>query len=156
MARPIGQLDRALTALTIGVHQDAMHRRRALRDGYTGEFEQQFQVQLSGQAGNTWGFVDQGYGFEFPFLYAPVQRQIDFPTPHFRSGIELTNPSSSLVLLHAHCIGWTRSPENWVIGATVRFMVCAPMATNVTVPYNAVAHLVFQGYASLPEGSQYS
>lgn len=155
MTRPLGQLDRALAALTIGVHQDAKRRHRTLMDGYTGEFEQQFQVAISGTAGNTWGYVDQQFTWEYPFLYAPLQRRVDLPTPMFRSGIEFTNPPPQVILLHAHLIDWAYSPESWIIGATVRFAVCAPTVTTTAVPYSAIAHLAFQGYASLPEGAEY-
>jgi hypothetical protein len=152
MTRPAGQLDRALQALTLDIHADSARRRHMLSDGYSGEFEQQFQVNISGTAGNVWGFVDQAFSFEFPFLWAPLQRRSDFKTPHFRCGIELTNPTPTLVLLHAHVIGWTQSPETWIIGANVRFAVCAPSVTTTAVAYNAIAHLAFEGYASLPQG----
>jgi len=152
MTRPAGQLDRALAAITLEVFQDNKRRNHILSDGYTGEFEQQFQVAVSGTAGNVWGFVDQAFAFEYPFLWAPLQRRSDFKTPHFRCGIELTNPQPTLVLLHAHVIGWVQSPEMWVIGANVRFAVCAPTVTTTAVAYAAIAHLAFQGYASLPQG----
>ncbi len=156
MARPRGQLDRFVNATVVRPRLAERHRRRTLADGYTGEFEQQIQVALAGVAGNVWGFVDESYSFEYPFLYAPIQRRVDLLTPVFRSGIELVDPNPQyLVIVHAHCVGWTYSEENWIIGSTVRFAVVAPAATTQAIAYNAIAHLAFQGYASLPEGGEF-
>lgn len=141
----------------MGLHQSAMQRRRMLEDGFTGEFEQQFQVKLSGSAGNQWGWVDQQFNFEYPFLYAPLQRRSDLELPHFRSGIEFQAPTPTvMVTLHAIVIDWNRSEENWIVGAKVRFAVQCPTAQATAVNYNAIAHLAFQGYASLPEGGEFS
>jgi hypothetical protein len=150
--RPAGELDRALSGLTLDVHKGRVRREQLLADAYQGEYEQQLQVQLSGTAGSGWGYVDQDYMFEFPFLWAPVQRRSEFDTPIFRSGIEIVVPQSSLVLAHAHVVGWHSSPESWIVGARVRFAVSAPAASTTPIPYQAIAHLSFQGYASLPQG----
>lgn len=153
-----GQLQRALEGMTIGVHQGALFRKRTLADGHTGEYEQQVQVQLGGTAGNEWGFVDSEVTFELPFVYAPLQRRSEFTTPHFTRGIEVLNSApdpTTLLNIDAHVVGWTTTEEGFIVGARVRFSVCAPNATD-NVPYTAIAHLAFQGYASYAEGDEFT
>lgn len=154
MARPkTAQLERSLEALTIGLVQDVRHRNRMLHDGQQGEFQQQMQVELSGTAGNVWAWQDQKLSFEYPFVYAPLQRQADLLVPHFTCGFTLAQ-TTNLILLHAHVIAWNVTEESWVIGATVRFAVSAPNAVVTPVPYDAQAHLTFHGYATYAEGSE--
>jgi hypothetical protein len=148
--RPRGQLERSLAALTIGVQNGVSERRKALSDTFTGEYEQQVHVPLSGQASATWGFTDQPVNWELAFLYAPLQRRVPFGTPHFTYGIEITGGQGDLVLIHAHVIGWTITEQRWYVGATVRFAACAPNATD-TIPYSAIAHLSFEGFAAVAE-----
>src|ERR1700752_4240028 len=90
MGPPAGQLERSLAALTIGVHAGARQRVKALSDTVTGEYEQQVHQKLSGVASSAWAFSDQVVQWELPFLYAPLQRRVPFPTPHFTYGIEIT------------------------------------------------------------------
>lgn len=152
---PRGQLERSLAALTIGVHQGARQRRRDLYDTRIGEYEQQVHVPLSGEATADWGYADQAVAWEMPFLYAPLQRRVPFPTPHFTYGIEMTSGQSALVLIAAHVIDWTVTDQQWYVGATVRFAACAPLATDPQ-PYAAIAHLSFEGYATSAEIDEFT
>lgn len=151
--RPQGQLDRALGSMTIDLLQNRDFRKRTLYDTRTGEYEQQVHVPFSGAAGSLWGFADQAVNWEMPFVYAPAQRRVPFETPHFTYGIELLNPGSSLVHFGAHVVAWNITDAGWYIGATVRLCVVSPDAT-VQVPYSAIAHLSFQGYAAYAEGDE--
>jgi hypothetical protein len=152
---PRGALERSLAALTIGVAQGERARRDALDDTYTGEYEQQVHEQLSGEAASGWGFTDAHVAWELPFLYAPLQRRVPFTTPHFTYGIEITSGTEELIVIHAHVIGWTVTEEQWYVGARVRFGVCAPASDpSVTIPYQAIAHLSFQGFATPAEGDE--
>jgi len=150
-----GQLERALTNLTVGLVQGQQLRERILRDGYQGEYEQQVQLQFAGAAGNMAGFTDADITFELPFLYAPAQRHVPFETPHFTYGIELLNAGDTLVQLAAHVTAWNINDSNWVVGATVRLTAVAPLVTTEAVAFAAIAHLRFQGYASYAEGDEY-
>lgn len=157
MARPMGQLERSLAALTIGVHQGTQQRRKALADTYAGDYEQQVHVPLSGTAALAWSFSDHDVQWEMPFLYAPVQHRVTFPTPHFNPGIELTGPRGDLVVIHAHVLGWTVTESQWFVGATIRFAVSAPaVLSTATVPFSAVAHLSFRGYAAMAETDEFA
>jgi hypothetical protein len=154
--RPRGQLERALASLTVGVAQGEQERRRALYDTATGEYEQQVQVPLSGTAAAAWAYTDQPVNWEMPFLYAPLQRRVPFQTPHFTYGIEHTVGTNELVVIHAMVTVWTISPQGWCVGATIRFAVAAPaLDPTLTTPYAAVAHLRFQGYATMAEGDDF-
>lgn len=179
MSRPAGALERSLASLTIAIHQDREERRSALADAYTGEHFQQLHVDLSGLATATWGFSDEDVSFELPFLYAPAQRMVPFEVPHYTFGVEHKVTPSDLVLIDAHVLSWHVTEERWIVGAKVRFAVCAPNfssapplasvtwepervgarvgAVDLTqgVPFNATAHLTFQGYATYAEGEEF-
>ena len=155
MARPAGQLERSLAALTIGVHQDAAQREKALSDTATGPYQQVVHVELTGSATATWGSVDRDVQWELPFLYAPLQWRVPFPTPHFEPGIEVTAGQGELVVIHAHIVGWTVTEAQWYVGATVRFAVAAPNAAAAT-PFAAIGHLTFTGWATMAETDEFA
>lgn len=156
MSRPTGQLEKSLAALTIGVHQARERRRSALTDTELGEWENQVHVPITGQAGNQLGYTDAPVQFSVVYTYAPTQRPVDFggPQPHFTHGIEFTSPTPTAVLIFPHIIAWKLSESNWCIGATVRFGVIAPLATEL-VPFAAMAHLSFEGWGAIPEGEEF-
>jgi hypothetical protein len=156
MSRPKpGQLERSLSALTIGFAQGQKLRADILTDTHSGEWHQQVQLQFSGSAGNQWGYVDHNIYFEYPFLYAPSQRLVPFDRPHFSKGFENLTPGTSLVHLDAQVIEWTTNDSNWIIGATIRLYAVAPANDVTAEPFSAIAHLTFQGYAAYAEGDEY-
>lgn len=155
MPRPQGQLERSLAALTIGVHQAARTRRRALLDTETGPTRQLVQVPLSGQASSGWGYTSEQVKWEQPFLYAPGQWLVPFATPHFEPGFHVIGSGGQLLLLQAHVIGWKVLDEGWTVGATIQFASCAPNA-SAAVAFSAVAHLTFTGYATPAEGGEFA
>lgn len=142
--RPQGQLERSLVTLALGTHRDLQDRHNALVSTKQGEYTQQVQVQLSGQATVLWGYGDIPVSWEHPFVYSPLQRDPPFETPHVTSHIEFAGTLSDLVLAHAHVINWLQSDQGWYIGAVVRVAVLAP---NAPVAYKGVLHMNFQGYA---------
>ncbi len=156
MSRPGGQLERSLTALTIGVAIDAKDRARALDANRTGEYEQQIHQPMAGNAAAAHGFVDATVYWEMPFLYAPAQRRVPFETPHFVFGVEHLQSTGVLVLVDAHVIGWVVSPEGWYTGAKVRLSAVAPtLGSGALEPFSAIVHMSFQGYASFAEGAEF-
>lgn len=156
MARPIGQLDKSLAALTIGYRQALIRGRRALSDGALTEWEQQVQLPLRGKAGTSAAYVDKKIGFDVAFVRAPHQRMADWggPQPHFSYGVEFaTPPPKEAVFITASVAGWKVNEFNWCVGATMRFQVFAPSVT-AQVPYSAAVHLVFQGFGGFAEGEE--
>lgn len=156
MTRPSGQLDRSLAALTLGVADGRQERHRALSDNRTGEYEQQVHLPIAGNAGSDPGFADATVHWEMPFLYAPAQRRVPFPTPHFTYGVEHLQATDILVSIDVHVIGWVVSPEGWYTGSTVRASAHAPgLGAGMLEPFSAIVHLSFQGYASFAEGAEF-
>lgn len=155
MAKPKGSLQRSLAGLTIGMAQGQAARRRALVDTLTGEYIQQVHVPVSGNASVTPGSVDTKVQWEMPFLYAPLQRRVPYPTPHFNYGVEMTAGLGELVRIHAQVIGWTVTDAQWYVGAAVRFIVDAPNATSES-SFAAIAHLSFQGFATMAETDEFA
>jgi hypothetical protein len=157
MSRPKGGLERTLAELTIGLATGERDRRLALADTRTGEYEQQIQVPLAGNAGSSYSYSDKPVQWAWPFVYAPLQRRVPFQTPHFTYGIEITAGSGNLVAIHAQVIDWTVTDQGWYVGATIRFASYAPSAPSSTVyPFSAVAHLRFSGYASMAETDEFA
>lgn len=157
MARPKGQLQRAIVAIAMGPKR-VQERERALADTRTGKYKQMVHVPLSGEAAATPAFVDKVVNWEFPFLYAPLQNRMPFPTPHFEDGIEITAGQGTLIRIDSQVIGWTLTDEQWFVGATVRFTIVAPAAdpaSTTASPFSAIAHLGFTGWASGPEFDEF-
>lgn len=152
MARPIGQIDRTLDALTIGVVKDKEARDRQLSYSAGTEMEQQVRVPLSGKVANGWGFVDDDVAWSLPFIWAPGQRNANFKTPHFNYGIVLEVQTEELIVIHAQVVRWVINDSSWVVGATVRFASSAPqLAEGEELDYAATAHLTFQGLGAETE-----
>jgi hypothetical protein len=151
MARPGGQLDRSLDALTSGLIRGKAARESQLAHTEAREIEQQVRVPLSGKAGSEWGSIDKKVGLALPFIWAPDQRGVPFKTPHFSYGIELGVGSNVLVVVHAQVVNWTKNDSSWIIGAKMRFAAIAPGSGVTPVSFSAMAHLTFQGWAAESE-----
>jgi hypothetical protein len=152
-----GLLAASLSNLTIGVAESIKGRKASLRDTFTGEWEQQVHVPLTGVAQNTWGYADAKVVFDIPLMDAQSQRMVPFTTPHFTHGIELKQTGPTLLLINAHVLKWTVNEYGWTCGATIRFSVQAPLLTGTnTSAYSAIAHLSFQGYGCIPEEDEFS
>lgn len=157
MARPVGSMERSLAAVTIGMARDQKSRRLALADTHQGEWEQQIHLPISGQATNVVAHVDCDVSWELPFLYAPQQRQVPFEVPHFTKGFEQTVQTAALIRYDAYVTQWAKNDQGWITGAVVRIIVDAPNvpAVGPAIPYQATAHLSFEGYATMPEGDEF-
>jgi hypothetical protein len=152
MPTPQGAGTRAMLELTIGATKSM--QRRAARDREMGlaEIEQQFQFEISGNAAITFAFAEVDVPFDYPFYYAPGQRDSDFNRPHFWFGAE----TSVAVAIVATVVAWELDEDNGaVIGATVAIGVAAGQPAvptqGVGVPFTGWAHLTFQGFSALAE-----
>jgi hypothetical protein len=143
MPLPEGVLHRAIADMTIGVVKSTRARDARDRDMGLTEIMQQFQLEFSGVGGATWGFVTLPVVFDFPFYYAPGQRDPDFDRPHFWFGAEV----SPAVAVSATVSGWSKDPDNGaIVAATVSLGVAGP-----AVAFKGVVHLTFQGFSALAE-----
>jgi hypothetical protein len=157
MSRPVGSLDRTLEGLTIGFHKHVEHSKRQRSFTAPHEVEQQVRVEVAGEAGNAWGFVDKIVNFKLPFFYAPGERDPPFATPHFSYGFEHGVQTQELIVAQASVVEWIKNKSSWIVGAKVRFAVVAPNLTGETaIPYSLTAHLTFEGWAAESEMGEMS
>lgn len=149
MPTPHGSLHRAVAELTVGaVRSMRAHDQRQAQMGLS-EIMQQFQIEFSGEANLTWGFTNPPVTieFDFPFYYAPGQRDPDFEHPHFWFGVELTSEIDVAVTTY---IGtWIIDEENGAVeGCTLYIGACT---NDNGVPYAGIIHATFQGFSALGE-----
>jgi hypothetical protein len=143
---PQGALERSIADMLIGTQRALRKRERALESISGGEFDQQVQLPVSGVAATTWGHADSPVSWEHPFIFSPLQRNPQFPTPQVTHHFEFTRTPSDLVLVTANIIGWNENQSGWLIGAKVRVASCAPNSTG-NIPFTGILHLTFEGYA---------
>lgn len=144
MSVPRGALHRAVTDMTVGVARSMRAREQRNREMGFAEIQQQFQFKISGVAGVEWKWANLTVGFDYPFYYAPGQRDAEFSVPHFWYGAEVDTP----VAISAAVLGWTRdSDNNAIIGSTVT----VGNAGEPGAPFTGFVHLTFQGFAALGE-----
>lgn len=149
---PVHALHRAVGDLTLGIAKSM--RARDARDAEMGlsEIMQQYQVRFSGVSDSAWGFAPVTLTFDFPFFYAPGQRDSDFDRPHFWYGAETTGADGTgagiAIAFSAVVSAWVEEPKNGaIVGATVQIGVCG----TVQAAYEGIAHLTFQGFSALSE-----
>lgn len=143
---PMHALHRAVADMTLGVAQST--RKREARDREMGfrEVQQQYQIEIAGEATGVWGFAETSITFDYPFFYAPAQRDSDLDRPHFWFGAEL----DFLGAVSAVVTAWDTHPRTGAItGATVAVGVVTQAGAEVG--YQGVVHLTFQGFAALSE-----
>lgn len=144
MSVPRGALHRAVSDLTVGVAHAMRARDQRNREMGFAEVQQQFQVRMSGTATATVAYAITVVEFDYPFYYAPSQRDSDFSRPHFWFGAEASTPISVSAVVTA----WDIDPDNAaIIGASVAVGVLS----QTPVAYTGVLHLTFQGFAALGE-----
>lgn len=150
MPRGVGQVERVLEGLTVGLLTDKAARDRQLGHSAGREVEQQVRCGVQGELGNGWSHVDRDIYWTLPFVWAPAQRDAPYKTPHFSYGIEMRTGTTELVIVQAHILKWIVNDSSLVEGATIRFAASAPNSTSAHT-FAAVAHLTFQGYAAETE-----
>lgn len=140
-------IGRSLEALTIG-RVRASEDRQAMKAnlGLT-EFDQQYQVPISGAATEqiTWQGID--IRFDWPFLDAPRQRGVALLVPQFTYGAVIS--TGGPVVVTAVVQSWSRPNADTFAGATVLVGVFAPASTD-EVTFQGQAHLTFQGFGAPP------
>lgn len=142
-------IHRSLGKLAISV-QKASDRRRAEKaaEGLA-EVDQQFQVDLSGRAGElTWQTVT--IDFDEMFVDASGQRDADLDEPHFTYGA--TMQKGPPLIISAHVSDWATDAQGNFTGAAVRIGVWNPLAIAQTEgelgsPFLARLHVNFQGFS---------
>jgi len=144
-----GDAQRVLQKLTIGVTQARERRDATARQLGMRELEQQFQFPISGQAGTTIAWDSMGCDFDYPFYFAPGQRDSDLEVPHMTYGVVLEGGTP--VAIVACVTGWKRdNTDDSYTGATVAVGAFSPGA-SAPIQYGGAIHISFQGYGALLE-----
>lgn len=147
--RPVGgvtthRIQRSIEALTIGAHRavKARDEQQELLKGQ--EIEQQYKVDLVGNAGVRGVYEVIEITFDEEFWPATDRRDSTFEEPHFTYGFEMQ--SADPVILTASIKSWHRGKEGVVTGADVWIGSVAPGVKTV-VKFKGKLHVRFQGYA---------
>lgn len=141
MPKPTHAGQRAIQALTLGVAKSRQKARAYEAEAGFAETEQQFQFPISGHGGPTAAFATKEITFDYPFYYAPGQRDSDLEKPQMRSGF--VSPNDIMVTIGVQ--SWTVNEDTGgIIGCVLNVGVLA--AVNVT--FAGVAHAEFQGFSA--------
>jgi hypothetical protein len=142
---PEGSIGRLLHDMTVGTIQAIRGKDASDAQGKLREIEQQFQVAISGTAIATPAFTPVTLNFDYPFYYAPAQRDSNLEFPHFLFGSH-TNPA---VGIHASVTEWLHDETNGsIIGAVVQVAAIGEGA------FTGFLHASFQGLGALAEEDQ--
>lgn len=152
MAKPIRRrggvtthrVQRSLANLTIGTQLAFAERERRQGELRAGETEQQFKIAVNGTAGDQIAWQPTTISFDDSFVDASDRRDSDFDTPVFTFGAELR--SRTPVILSAVVLWWLVDEDGEVTGA--RLAIGAHNPGGEDVKFDAIAHLVFQGWAA--------
>lgn len=107
------------------------------------EVEQQFQIQVSGDATSTVGYSEVELDFDYRFAYAPGNRDSDLPRPQLSVAGEVETGVGFFV---GSVKEWKVDEENGTVtGCTLYLGVIGEGA------YAGYAHVTFQGYGTTLE-----
>jgi hypothetical protein len=140
-----GITTRTLLNLTLGVATSMRDREQRDTEMGLSEVVQQYQLEFSGTTTTAPTFAGASVKFDFPFHYAPGQRDTDLDRPQFSFGVEADKD----IIVGAVVKSWTSDEDDGsVIAAAVRVGM---LGAESGLAYKGVLHLSFQGYAALAE-----
>ncbi len=146
----VGQIGRAMARIEMRAAQAQLKAaKRAAQQ--QGEYDQQVQFPINGNATADWSFVDKQVKFRMPFISAKQQRPVPFDTPHFTYGVVFDNPPKDMLVVVVAVVQWTVTRRGWTTGATVRVAAQAPNAGKI--PFSGTVHLTFSGYSAYAENT---
>jgi hypothetical protein len=117
----------------------------------SGEMIQRLHVPMTGIAGKKliWSEIDVKWAYPILNQAAANQHESEQDQPHYMVGIEVQ--TAEHLMIDCQVSGWKVDEETgFYIGATLRLTVWIPDATKL-VPYAAVAHVAFVGWAATGE-----
>lgn len=139
MARPSHAAQRQVQALTLGVAKSRERLRRYEAEVGFSEGSQQYQFHVSGFVGPIPAFSTKELTFDYPFYYAPGQRDSDLEKPQIRTGFV----SEDNIMLTVGVKTWTINADTGgIIGAILNVGVIA----GTSIACSALAHVEFQGF----------
>jgi hypothetical protein len=141
-----GRLDRAMQGLTIGVAKSVNDALKQKQLEQLQEVEEQFQVEVGGQAEEfpIWDSID--LKFDTRFIDATGQRPVPFDRPHMTYGSEVESQQPVGVFVHVN--GWNVNDKGETVGCTLAVGVAA---TDLSTKFKGRVHVTFQGWGAAPE-----
>lgn len=141
-ARPIHQAQRSIADLTIKGVKATQKLQRWYEEQGLSETDQQYQFQISGTAATLAAFTTLPITFDFPFHYAPGQRDSDLETPHMTYGFVC----DAFVMLSAHVVDWTQDEDTGAYTAATVAVGCLSAVSDLD--FTGVVHMTFQGFSA--------
>lgn len=138
------RVQRSLAHLTVGAQLAFIEREKRENELRAGETEQQFKYAVTGTAGPAVAWQEIEVAFDDAFVPAADRRDSDFNEPVFTFGAEMR--SRVPVIMSAVVTGWLTDDDGEVSGARLAIGAHNPGAGDVR--FDAIVHLVFQGWAA--------
>lgn len=139
--KSIGQ---SIAALGFEFQRKVQEKTREGKRSGLAETDQQFQIDVSGNATPVTSWTEKEVVFDETIVAAVAQRDNPLPEPHFTYGSVLQ--SDPPVMLHATVRKWLKDPSGDYAGAVIALGVTC---TEGPAKFKARVHVVFQGL-SLP------
>lgn len=137
------RVNRSLAALTVGMQRAHDELQLDQAQLGAGETEQQWKLEVAGEAGGKIAYQTTTISFDERFYPAADRRDSDFDRPIFTFGYEML--TGAPVMITAAVTRWV-ADEYTVTGAEVAIGIVQPGASGKT-KFKALVHLVFQSWA---------
>lgn len=160
MTRPGGSLSRSAESLTLGLVRKLAQLEAEYDEIGLRQANQNFQIDVKGEASSGFGWTWMDLDFIFPFSYAPLRNESDIVFPHFTYGTYFPledeetgepldgddNTPAGVFAVVSHY--YRDADSDKFTGARVYFGIGAA-STEIAVA--ASVHLTFQGFVTSDE-----
>jgi hypothetical protein len=138
-------IGRSISQLGFRLHDQREKKSKEGASSALTETDQQFQVEVTGNAGPlpTWETIE--VDFDETIYQAPAQRDNPLEEPHFTFGSSMQ--SDLPVILHATVREWKQDSAGNFTGAIVHIGASGSSSEQLT-RFKARVHLTFQGFSS--------
>lgn len=137
-------ITRSIAALGFHLNEQMHKKQHEGHDSRLAETDQQFQIEVSGEAGETIVWTQKEVTFDHMIFKAVAQRQNPLGEPHFTYGYAMQ--SDSPVILHATVQRWLTDTTGNYTGAIIGIAVDGRSETPIS--FKANIHLTFQGLSA--------
>lgn len=145
-----GRLGRSMGALAFGVVRDITAKQARLAPSKLDEREQQFQIDISGDADATIAWRQIDLKFRVLFVNATGQRDSPYTLPTFTYGASIS--SGTPVMVTACVLKYAIEHDESVTGC--RIAVGAASIGQGAIGFRGKLHACFQGYGAPNENEE--
>lgn len=140
---PTGRTSRLASDLSVGLIKSINDRNVQKQLEGLQEFEEQFQIEISGRAEEFPVWTTAQLAFSINYVDATGQRDTPFDRPHFTYGafIESTDPIGILACVTS----WITNDRNETRGCE---LAIGAVATDLSKKFRGQLHATFQGYGA--------